>query len=194
MYNPAHFAEDRPEVLHAFLRENPLAALVTNGPNGPDVTHAPMIFHSEENLLRCHFARANRHWESIAQAPVLAIFAGPDHYISPSWYPGKQEDGKVVPTWNYVAVHVRGRGSVFQQIDRLVEHVSALTAANEAAREKPWAVADAPRAYIEGLARGIVGIEIAIESIEGKWKVSQNRPPADRRGVMAALVRERGGM
>jgi transcriptional regulator len=195
MYNPAPFAEERIEVLHSFLRQNPFATLVTNGANGPEATHAPTIFHSDigsKGLLRCHFARANRHWRSLDCAAVLGIFQGVDHYISPSWYPSKEEHGKVVPTWNYVAVHVRGRGRIFEGRDDLVAHVTALTARSEQVFEKPWSVEDAPAEYIHSLTKAIVGIEIAIESIEGKWKMSQNRPEADRRGVVAGLVAECG--
>jgi transcriptional regulator len=195
MYNPAPFVEERTEVLHAFLRQNPLATIVTNGAEGPEATHAPVILHPEtgaQGVLRCHFARANKHWQSLDSAPVLLVFQGPDHYVSPSWYPSKQEHGKVVPTWNYVAVHVRGRGRVFEDSEELVAHVRDLTALQERNFELPWSVDDAPADYIQNMARGIVGVEITIESIEGKWKMSQNRPPADRRGVVAGLVAERG--
>jgi transcriptional regulator len=194
VYIPAAFAEDRIEVLHAFLRQQSFATLVTNGADGPEATHVPTIFHAEvgrKGVIRCHVARANRHWESFDGASVLAIFHGPEHYISPSWYPSKEEHGKVVPTWNYAAVHVRGRGRLFRETRELVEHVSELTASQEKNFEKPWSVSDAPLDYIENLTRAIVGVEIAIESIEGKWKMSQNRPEADRRGAVAALMAER---
>jgi transcriptional regulator len=119
---------------------------------------------------------------------VLVIFQGTQHYITPSWYPSKQEHGKVVPTWNYLAVHVRGRAKLFEEQALLVEHLHALTAQNEEAFENPWSVGDAPPEYIGALSKAIVGVEISIDSVEGKWKVSQNRPEADRRGVTAGLT------
>jgi transcriptional regulator len=195
MYNPSPFAEERIEVLRDFIGRNPLATIVTSGAEGPEATHVPVILHPEigsNGVLRCHFARANGHWKAIHGAPVLAIFQGPEHYISPSWYPSKDEHGKVVPTWNYVAVHVRGRGRIFEDRGELIEHVKALTALNESVFEKPWSVTDAPEDYVAALSKAIVGIEIPIDSIEGKWKMSQNRPEKDRRGVVAGLVAERG--
>lgn len=190
MYNPSHFVEDRIEVLYSFIRQNPLATIVTCGENGPEATHAPVVLHAETPgaLLRCHFARVNGHWEKFQSSPAaLAIFHGPDHYITPSWYPSKQEHGKVVPTWNYVAVHVKGRAKIFDDPTKLLSHLRALTDQNEHPRETPWSVDDAPRQYIEALAKAVVGIEIAIDSVEGKWKVSQNRPAIDRQGVIEGL-------
>lgn len=210
MYNPAPFPEERIEILHAFIGEHPLAAIVTCGEGGLEATHVPVVLHPDigpRGTLRCHFARANPQWKTIQSAPtILAIFQGPQHYITPSWYPSKKEHGKVVPTWNYVAVHVRGRAKTFEDRDELVAHVSALTNQNERDFELPWSVSDAPREYVEAMTKAIVGIEIAIEAIEGKWKASQNRPVADRQGVvdgltalgspesleMARIVRERG--
>jgi transcriptional regulator len=210
MYNPAPFAEDRIDILHDLIRRHPLAALVTSGINGPEATHVPVVLHpgiGPHGVLRCHVARANAHWKSMETAgAVLAILQGPQHYITPSWYPSKQEHGKVVPTWNYLAVHVRGRAKLFEEQAVLIEHLRELTAQNEAPFDQPWSVSDAPADYIGALSKAIVGIEISIDSMEGKWKVSQNRPEADRRGVtegltlihspasleMAELVRQRG--
>jgi transcriptional regulator len=192
MYNPPLFAEGRVEELHAFVRQHPLAAIITGGSEGLEATHVPVVLHPElcaNGVLRCHFARANNHWKSLQEGgPVLAIFQGPEHYISPSWYPSKQEHGKVVPTWNYAVVHVRGRARTFEDPEQLLQHLRTLTDENEAALETPWSVDDAPPDYIKALAKTIIGIEIAIETIEGKWKVSQNRPAADRRKVVKELL------
>lgn len=189
MYNPAPFAEDRTSILHAFIRQHPLAALITSGPDGPEATHVPVMLHVEEGVLRCHLARANPQWKAIqSSAPVLAVFQGPEHYISPSWYPSKAEHGKVVPTWNYVAVHVRGRGRIFEDRDDLLKHLQALTGQNESTFDTPWSIDDAPANYIEGLSHAIIGVEISIEAIEGKWKVSQNRPRRDREGIVEGLT------
>jgi transcriptional regulator len=192
MYNPAPFPEERIEVLHAFIREHPLAVIVSCGDNGLEATHAPVVLHTDigqQGVLRCHFARANSQWKTIPSSPgVLAIFQGPQHYITPSWYPSKKEHGKVVPTWNYVVVHVRGHAKTFEDCDELIAHVTALTNQNEQVFDTPWSVSDAPREYIEAMTRAIVGIEISIEKIEGKWKASQNRPPADRQRVVNGLT------
>jgi transcriptional regulator len=211
MYNPSHFAEERTEVLHSFIRQHPFAAIVSCGRDGPEATHVPLVLHPDtgpKGVLRCHMARANRQWETVQSSPaVLAIVLGPEHYITPSWYPSKREHGKVVPTWNYVAVHVRGRARLFEDRDALLSHLRTLTEQSEHALDTPWSIDDAPQEYLEAMSKAIIGIEIAIESMEGKWKVSQNRPEADRRGVvagldsinspgsieMARLVEERGG-
>ncbi len=191
MYTPALFAEDQIEVLHAFIRQHPLAALVTCDSNGLQATHVPVVLHPElgtAGVLRCHVARANGQWKAVeSSVSVLAIFQGPEHYITPSWYPSRKEHGKVVPTWNYVAVHVRGRAKLFEGSDDLLQHLRELTNQNEKGFDKPWSVEDAPTDYIAALTKVIVGIEISIESIEGKWKASQNRPEADRKGVIAGL-------
>jgi len=192
MYNPSLFVEDRIDVLHSFIRQHPLAAIVTASSDGPEATHVPVILHPEigpKGLLRCHFARANSHWNTVeSSSGVLAIFQGPEHYITPSWYPSKQEHGRVVPTWNYAVVHVRGRAKMFEEQSQILEHLRALTDQNERAFETPWSVDDAPKAYLEGLSRQIVGVEISIETIEGKCKLSQNRSESDRQGVVAGLT------
>lgn len=190
MYTPSQFVEERIDVLHSFIWQNPLAAIVTSGSQGPEATHVPVVLHPDQGsngVLRCHFARANPHWKSMESSrSVLAIFLGPEHYITPSWYPSKQEHGKVVPTWNYVAVHVRGHARLFENAE-LIQHLHSLTNQNEQAIENGWSVDDAPQEYIEGLSRAIIGVEIAIDSIEGKCKLSQNRSRADREGVVAGL-------
>ncbi|MGA8027957.1 MAG: FMN-binding negative transcriptional regulator [Bryobacteraceae bacterium] len=192
MYNPGSFVEDRIDVLHAFIRHHPFATIVTCGANGPEASHVPVVLHTDigpKGVLRCHLARANDQWESVqSSSSVLAIFQGSHHYISPSWYPSKQELGKVVPTWNYVAVHVRGPAKLFENRDELLEHLNTLTNQNERAFEKPWSVADAPKDYVEAMSKSIIGVEIIIGSIEGKRKLGQNRSEADRRGVVSGLT------
>jgi transcriptional regulator len=192
MYNPAHFAESRIEILRDFIKAHPFGALVSNGENGLEASHLPVFLDDEQatgkRLLRCHMARANRQWKACVSAPsVLLIFTGPDHYISPSWYPSKEEHGKVVPTWNYAAVHVYGQVRLFEGTGELLNHIQELTNANESVFPVSWRVADAPPDYIEALTRSIVGLEISIERMEGKWKASQNRPLADQAGVIEGL-------
>lgn len=191
MYNPSSFVEDRIDVLHSFIRHHPLATIVTCSSEGPEATHVPVVLHSDigpKGVLRCHFARANRHWKGIeSSSAVLAIFQGPQHYITPSWYPSKQEHGKAVPTWNYVAVHIRGRAKLLEDQNALIDHLHSLTNQQEHGFEKPWSVYDAPKDYVEALSKAIVGIEISIDTIEGKCKLSQNRPESDRQGVVSGL-------
>jgi transcriptional regulator len=185
MYNPDPFAETRAEVLHAFIRAHPLGILVTEG---QEATHLPLFIDAPVGLLRCHMARANPQWQRLQTVSrALVIFSGAQHYISPSWYPSKQEHGKVVPTWNYVAVHVTGTARLFEDAPSLLRHLNELTDAQEASFPNPWSVDDAPPEYVANLAKAIVGIEIAIDSLVGKWKVSQNRSEADQLGVAAGL-------
>ena len=188
MYVPPAFREDRPEILHTAIRATGLAILVTTGPDGLIASHVPLLLDPDagpHGTLHGHLARANP--QARATGEALAIFPGPDAYITPSWYATKQEDGKVVPTWNYVAVHATGPLDWFDEPGQLLDLVTRLTERHEAARAEPWAVADAPTDYVAGMLRGIVGFSIAIARLEGKWKMSQNRPPADRAGVVAGL-------
>ena len=188
MYNPVHFREVRPDVLHAFIRAHPLGTLVTNGPDGPDASHLPIFLDAEAGRMRCHMARGNPQWRQFESGgPVLVIFSGAGHYITPNWYPEKREHGKVVPTWNYVAVHVSGSARVFEDPPSLLRHLHELTNFNEASFKERWSVADAPAEYIEGMAKAIVGVEITVDRMEGKWKVSQNRSAEDQQGVIAGL-------
>ena len=188
MYNPAAFRETRPEMLEAIIAAHPLATLVTSGANGLDATHLPLLYYRQENALRGHMARANPHWQQFADGvEALAIFSGPQHYVSPAWYPSRGEHGRVVPTWNYVAVHARGRLAVHHEPEWLLENVSALTEAQERGIPNAWQVAEAPRDFIENSLRAIVGIELKVTSLEGKWKVSQNRTMPEREGVIAGL-------
>jgi transcriptional regulator len=191
MYNPAPFVENRTDTLHAFIREHPFAALVTWGPNGLLATHAPMLLDADakpQSVLRCHIARANPQWRELQSSPAaLVIFSGPHHYISPSWYPSTQEHGRVVPTWNYVAVHVWGRARIFEDPDLLMPYLRELTREHEAGLEKPWSIDDAPPQFIDTMAKAIVAIEIVIERIAGKWKLGQNRSSEDRAGAIQGL-------
>ena len=189
MYIPPQFREDRPEILHEAIRRIGLATLVTQGAAGLEANHLPLIL--EDGVLRGHFARANPVWKNLApDQDVLAIFLGENFYVTPSWYPTKQETGKVVPTWNYLTVHAHGRISVYDDAARLRRLVEDLTAFHESRRPAPWAVADAPGEFIDAQLRAIVGFEIAITRLDGKWKMSQNRLPTDRAGVREGLARE----
>jgi transcriptional regulator len=206
MYEPPHFKEDRLEVQHALIKAHPYGLLISVGAEGPVANGAPFLLDSVAGALgtlKLHLARANQQWRGLDGQKVLCVFQGPMAYVSPSHYETKRETGKVVPTWNYVMVQARGVARVHEDAVWLRAQVSALTDKHEKGRAEPWAVSDAPPTYIDSQLKGIVGMEIAIESIAGKWKVSQNRPEADRRGVaagladnpeMAALVREFGGL
>ena len=193
MYIPPHFAEQRPTVLHQFIRDHPFASLITTTADGLAASHLPLVLHEEDGraLLRGHFSRANA--QSRLATPTvdaLAIFHGPEAYISPSWYPTKQETGKVVPTWNFIVVHVQGSLRLVNDRDFLLQHLHSLTNMHETPRSVPWSVDDAPADYVDAAMKGIVAFEITIERLEGKWKLSQNRPEADRAGVVAGLRHE----
>ena len=194
MYQPPHFREDRIEVQHGLIRAHPLGLLITSGPGGLLANPLPFLIDSEESArgtLRVHLARANPQWRELAAVEqCLIVFQGPQEYVSPSWYPTKQETGKVVPTWNYVTVHAWGRPRVIDDAGWLRRQIEDLTRLKEGVRPAPWKVDDAPAQYVASQIKGIIGAEIPIDRIEGKWKVSQNRPEVDRAGVVAAL---RGG-
>jgi transcriptional regulator len=191
MYLPPHFREDNPEVLRAFLREHPLAALVTAGANGLEANHIPLLYDPEPapfGRLRGHVARANPQWQRFQpEVEALAVFQGPQAYISPNWYPTKRETGRSVPTWNYAAVHAWGQLSVYSDPVKLRGFLDQLTAAHEASQPEPWKPSDAPPDYIDALLKAIVGIEIVITRLEGKWKVSQNQAERDRAGAAQEL-------
>jgi transcriptional regulator len=191
MYVPAHFSESDIAVLHALIRDHPLATWVTLGGDELVANHIPFYLDAdrgEHGTLVGHVARANPVWRSFSRStPSLAIFQGPQAYISPSWYPSKQADGKVVPTWNYAVVHAHGMPQVIEDRARLLEIVRSLTDMHEAGQRAPWNVADAPPDFIDKLLAAIVGIEIPIARLSGKWKISQNRPQEDRRGTAAGL-------
>ena len=191
MYIPKFNEETRTPVLHQLMRERPLASLVTFGRSGLFASHLPMILDDQVaplGLLRCHVSRANAQWKEFDPAvEALAIFSGAGHYISPNWYAEKQATGKVVPTWNYAVVHAFGYLKVMEDADWLRAHVESLTTIHEAGAARPWAVSDAPAEYVASQIKGIVGFEMKIERLEGKWKVSQNRSESDRRGVVKGL-------
>jgi transcriptional regulator len=192
MYLPAHFAESRPEVLHQLIRNQPLATLVTLDAGLPVADEIPFLLDAERNILRGHVARANPLWKAHPQgAPALAVFRGPQAYVSPGWYPSKAEHGKHVPTWNYVVVQARGPLRLIDDPAALRDFLDALTARHEADLPKPWKIADAPADYIAQMLNAIVGIEIEIESLTGKWKTSQNRTADDRLGAVEGMRQRR---
>lgn len=196
MYQPTHFREDRLEVQHRLVREHPLGLLITAGAGGLMANPIPFTLElsaSERGTLRAHLARANPQVHELAAvSECLVVFQGPQAYVTPSWYATKRETGKVVPTWNYATVHAWGRPRVTEDADWLRQQLEALTQQQEEARSTPWDVGDAPAPFIAAQLKGIVGLEIEVDRLEGKWKVSQNRPEGDRKGVLAGF-REQGG-
>lgn len=190
MYTPPAFKDDDIDSIRSTIRNARLANLVTATADGPMATPLPLFLdesEGEHGTLYGHLAKANPHWTLPPIGEALAIFMGPEAYVTPSWYATKQETGKVVPTWNYVAVHAYGPVEFFQDPARLLDAVTRLTNKHEGARAKPWAVSDAPDDFIAAQLRGIVGIRIPVSRFEGKRKMSQNRPEADRIGVAAGL-------
>jgi len=191
MYLPKLFEEARPEVLHEFIRRHPLATLITRSADTLCADHVPMLVFPDEGgrtLLRCHVARANPVWRGLTDhADVLAVFQDAGCYITPSWYPSKQATGKVVPTWNYVAVHAIGRARAIEDAAWLRTFLTRLTDTHEASRAAPWRLTDAPEEYLAMQFRAIVGIEIEVTNLHGKWKVSQNKAAEDAAGVAAGL-------
>src|SRR2546421_5110841 len=197
MYIPKHFEEPDRTVLHALIKSHPLGAWVTQAGGELLVNHIPFLVdpgRGEHGTLVGHVARANPVWKSFSKdMPSVVIFQGPEGYISPSFYPAKQEHGKVVPTWNYAVVHAHGLPRVIDDADWLLKHVTAMTNLQESRLQAtPWAVTDAPADFIQSMIKMIVGIEIPMLSLVGKWKMSQNRAMADRQGAIAGL-RERSG-
>jgi transcriptional regulator len=196
MYLPKDFKEERVPVMHEAMRQARLGTLITLGQDGMEASHIPMLVDPEPapfGTLRGHIARANPQWRrATAGVQALAIFLGPDAYITPAWYETKRQTGKVVPTWNYVAVHAYGPLEFYEDADRLLALVTKLTETHEAGRAQPWAVSDAPEDFIAGMLRAIVGFELPIARLDGKWKMSQNRPAADRAGAVAGLTAEGG--
>ena len=191
MYNPPAFQVDDLAALHNMMRECRTANFVTATTEGPMVTLLPMFLDAsdgEYGTLYGHLARANTQWKVPVLGKGLAVFTGAEAYITPSWYATKAEHGKVVPTWNYSAVHASGPVEFFEEPDRLLEVVNRLTNFHEKDRSHPWAVSDAPEAYIAGQLRGIVGLRMPIQKLEGKNKMSQNRSLADRIGVRDGLA------
>jgi transcriptional regulator len=194
MYIPEAFAESRLDVLHAAIGACGLAIFVTIENGVPSATHVPMLLAPGEGnfgTLHFHLARANPQWRDAARgAQALAIFPGPDGYVSPSWYASKAEHGRVVPTWNYVTVHAEGVPEFYDDADRLHGLVTRLTDRHEKSRAQPWQVADAPGRYIEAQLRAIVGVCLPITRLQGKWKLGQNRSEADRASLLEGYAAE----
>lgn len=192
MYIPAPFREDREERLSELMREHPLAIVVTLGGSGLIASHLPLIYEplpDSPGILHGHIARANVQWQDFqTEVDALAIFQGPQSYISPSWYATKQRSGRVVPTWNYAVVHAYGSVEIYTEAARLRKHLGLLVAEHEKSFSPPWSLNDAPAEFVDELLNSIVGIDIRITRLEGKWKVSQNRPAEDRNGVIEGLT------
>lgn len=191
MYVPPAFREEDRDSLHAMMRAARLATLVTATAEGLVATPLPLLLEAGEGphgVLYGHLARANPQWRLPPMGEAMAVFMGPDAYVTPNWYATKRETQKVVPTWNYVAVHAYGPVEFFEEADRLLDIVTRLTALHEASQAAPWAVSDAPESFIRAQLRGIVGLRLPIARIEGKRKLSQNRSAEDRAGVIAGLA------
>jgi transcriptional regulator len=187
VYLPKHFEQADPQVLAALMREHPLAALVTTQGGHTTADHVPLEYDEATRMLRGHVARANPLWKAAAGQRVLAIFHGPQAYVSPSCYPSKAATHKVVPTWNYTVVHAHGTLQTVEDAPWLRELVGRLTDHHETAQAQPWSVNDAPADFVQQMLRAIVGIQIAVDSLVGKWKISQNRAEPDRLGVASGL-------
>ena len=191
MYIPASFAERDLPVLHGFIDAHPLGALVTATPSGLFATHLPLVLDRTRGAygtLNGHVARANPHHELAGEASeALVLFTGADAYVTPTMYPSKARDGKVVPTWNYVAVHAHGTLRFVREPAALRRHLEQLTAQHESSRPRPWSLDDAPDGYIDRQLGAIVGVEIEITRLDGKWKMSQNRSAEDVEGVIEGL-------
>jgi transcriptional regulator len=197
MYVPQQFDETDVTVMHRLIRSHPLGTVVTMTAAGLDANHIPIVLQAGPGplgTLHGHVSRANPLWrEASPSVDALIIFQGPDAYISPSWYPAKQEHGKVVPTWNYVVVHAHGRLRAIDDPAWVRAHVEQLTQTHESHRSVPWQVTDAPADFIASLVKGIVGLELVVTRLTGKWKVGQNRSAADREGAATALESEGTG-
>lgn len=191
MYIPEHFRESDSDTLQSLIQQRSFGTLITVDDDGPIANHMPFVIdrtRGELGVLQCHVARRNPVWQAMAKDPrALVIFQGPDAYISPNWYPSKQETGKAVPTWNYIAVHARGQAQIMADPDWLLHHLNHLTDHHEQSQPAPWHVADAPDDYIEKMMSAIVGIEIPLATLIGKWKTSQNQPDNNRQGVVQGL-------
>lgn len=192
MYQPPHFRETDRTRQHALIRANPFGLLITAGEGGLTANGIPFVLESAasgQGVLRGHLARANGQWrDCVGGCQAVVVFQGPEHYVTPSWYETKRQTGKVVPTWNYAMVQARGVAHAVEDASWLQAQIRALTDMMEGRRPEPWAVDDAPADFLAGQVKGIVGIEIEIAFLDGKWKASQNRSDADRAGVAEGLA------
>lgn len=189
MYLPKHFEQTRPAPLLALMRAHPLATLVCNGASGLLANHIPLLVDDGLTVLRGHVARANGLWQELGEGmPALAIFQGAEGYVSPSLYPSKALHGQVVPTWNYAVVHLRGQLRAVDDLVFVREVVESLTALHENGRAQAWQLGDAPAVYAERMLAAVVGIELRVEAVMGKFKLSQNRDAADRAAVMSGVA------
>jgi transcriptional regulator len=189
VYPPPSYRETRREVIVAFIRATGFGQLITAGAETPHATGVPFLAREagDSLILEAHLQRGNPQWRAIGRE-ALALFQGPHAYVHPGWYETKKRDGKAVPTWNYITVQARGDIEVFDgDADWLRGHLSALTGAHETGRPDPWSMADAPPGYVEALMRGIVGVRLTVRVLDGRWKLNQNHPEANRLGVIAGL-------
>lgn len=199
MYVPSPFKEEDQQKLQQYINDYSFGLFIVADEQGIEATHVPFLLCSDNSssagILQCHVARVNPVWKRLQNgAKVLAIFQGPDAYVSPSWYPSKAETGRVVPTWNYLAVHAEGQARLVHDADWLNAHLRQLTNRHESGRQQPWSVDDAPADYTERLVKAIVGIEITIEKLTGKLKASQNHTDANRAGVKQGMATEADAM
>lgn len=191
MHIPVKFQQNEDSQLKAIIREYPFATLITYSESGIEATHLPVVLVDVEGktVIQAHIAKANKLWKSVKEgAEILLIFNGPNCYVSPNYYPTKKESGKAVPTWNYVVVHVKGVISFIHDEKWIYNMIDLLTKEHEAKQDVPWSITDAPETYINKMLPAIVGIEIAIDSIEGQWKLSQNQPDVNKFGVIEGLL------
>ncbi|WP_421847511.1 FMN-binding negative transcriptional regulator [Marinomonas sp.] len=192
MYTPKHFAiTDQAELLD-FVKAFPFATLVSNGEDGLNAEHIPMLVHVDADnrvFLQAHIAKTNKLWQNLAnQADVLVIFQGENAYITPNWYPSKKVDGKAVPTWNYRAVHIKDTINFIHDVEWKLSLLEKLTNTHEQKQPAPWSISDAPQEYIDRLQAAVVGIEIAVTDIQGKFKLSQNQSVENKKGVQKGLA------
>ena len=189
VYPPSAHRESRPEVILAFVRAVGFGQLITGSGGIPYATAVPMLLRlrDETVVLEAHLQRGNPQWRALGEE-ALVLFEGPNAYVHPGWYPSKKRDGRAVPTWNYIVVQGRGSVEVVEDPDWLRDHLAALSARQEEGRADPWRLEDAPPGYIEALIRGIVGVRVTVRAWDGRWKLSQNHPEANRRGVIAGLA------
>ncbi len=194
MFQPPVFREDRIDVMQDLMRDNPFATLLWSAAGQLSAEHIPLLIHpelSEHGSIRGHVSAANPlRRQAQGEIDVLAVFQGPQAYVSPSWYPSKQQHGKVVPTWNYAVVHAHGTLRFVDEPEWLLAHLSDMTSRQERGRSSPWAISDAPDEYIARQLKALVGIEITVKSLSGSWKVSQNKDEQDRKGVELGLLAE----